>query len=723
MHRDLKPSNILFSHDGVAKVGDLGLAQVPGGLSRRSVLGSLANFHPGTSAYMSPEQEREKGYLLPTSDIFSLGCVLFEALTGIPYKSVYDSRTKDHRSDVPAWLDAVVRRMLAEQPGRVVEDDADVTKRYRTAGLAQSAIDQGWQAEEKGAAASLKREQHEKPAGARRQAEEAELARLFDEGLASLQREEWSRARTSLRDVVQRCPQGYERGDRKASDLLAQTEAALARRRRRTAIVISLAGAVLLIVLAGFLWKTSAAVPDCDKADVLLAGLDSAWAKEDWAYSVSILEGVATLCPTKPELSDKLHAAYYNYGQSLLGLKRYADARRQCEKALNVDPDSTLAKRCVEEANLALYPSSPTPTSVAPPPPTRTPTRLVPPRSTDTPTPVAPSTHTPTPVAQPTATHTPTPLPPPPTLVAKRIAFVSERDGNQEIYVMSEDGTGQRRLTNHPAADIWPSWQAEGDKIAFVSERDGGKQIYTIRADGTDLKRLTTRAADYAEPEWSADGKSLAFVSNRSGSYQIYMMDENGQGEAPLTSADGDAKWFRWSPTGKRIAFEVEKAGKRSIWLADPGSGPPRRITDPGVHSWNASLSPDGNWIAYVSDEEGDAEVYVQSLQDNRRLKLTNNEKWDQASLWSPAGSKVAFVSDRTGAWALYASDPFGEPAPQPLVANGATEDFNWRPDGAKIAFTSGSSGENAVYTVNLDGSGQTRLTYVGNNQGAVWEK
>jgi len=116
VHRDLKPSNILLSADGVWKVADLGLAQVPRRTSRRSVLESAADWHPGTPEYMSPEQEEMKGYLQPPSDVWALGAVLFEALTGEMYKAVRPgTRARQLRPEVPAWLDELVARSVAEE--------------------------------------------------------------------------------------------------------------------------------------------------------------------------------------------------------------------------------------------------------------------------------------------------------------------------------------------------------------------------------------------------------------------------------------------------------------------------------------------------------------------------------------------------------------------------------------------------------------------------------
>ena len=117
VHRDLKPTNILFDDQERTKVADLGLAQVPGGPSMRTQLGSMAPRHPGTPGYMSPEQEDTTKYLKPTSDIFALGLVLFETLTGRNYSSLkMDTRAKSLRPDIPTWLDDLIAGMLEKDP-------------------------------------------------------------------------------------------------------------------------------------------------------------------------------------------------------------------------------------------------------------------------------------------------------------------------------------------------------------------------------------------------------------------------------------------------------------------------------------------------------------------------------------------------------------------------------------------------------------------------------
>ena len=101
-----------------------------------------------------------------------------------------------------------------------------------------------------------------------------------------------------------------------------------------------------------------------------------------------------------------------------------------------------------------------------------------------------------------------------------RILFQSDRDnpetGNQDIYVMNADGTGQTRLTTDAADDCNAVWSPDGSKIVFQSLRNGTYyQIYVMNADGTSqINKSNGAAADY-QPSWSPTGSKIAFASER----------------------------------------------------------------------------------------------------------------------------------------------------------------------------------------------------------------
>ena len=169
VHRDLKPSNVLFDADGRAQVGDLGLAQVPGASTRGSLRSVPAPDHPGTPEYMSPEQETTKTRLRPPSDVYALGALLFEMLTGQLYNNVRPgTRAGSLRADVPKWLDDLIARMLAQKPEDRPWDGAEAVK----------SLEEGWQRIEADnrKAAETERVQREAKEDARQAHEKAEAA-------------------------------------------------------------------------------------------------------------------------------------------------------------------------------------------------------------------------------------------------------------------------------------------------------------------------------------------------------------------------------------------------------------------------------------------------------------------------------------------------------------------------------------------------------------------
>jgi len=182
----------------------------------------------------------------------------------------------------------------------------------------------------------------------------------------------------------------------------------------------------------------------------------------------------------------------------------------------------------------------------------------------------------------------------------RRIAFMSQRDGNAEIYLMNADGTAQRRLTTNPAVDLDPTFSPDGTQLAFTSTRDGNPEIYVMAVDGSAQRRLTFDPAVDQQADWSPDGSRIAFDSTRDGNMEIYAMNPDGGGVTRLTfnpDYDADASWH---PDGTKIAFASGAAGGWEIFTLNPGTAGRTQLTRDAGDAHFPAWSPDGKQIAFT---------------------------------------------------------------------------------------------------------------------------
>lgn len=132
----------------------------------------------------------------------------------------------------------------------------------------------------------------------------------------------------------------------------------------------------------------------------------------------------------------------------------------------------------------------------------------------------------------------------------KKLAFISDRAGNPDIYVVEkkvkdglceseeESNMGMYQLTDTEGRESDISWSPDGRQILFVSERDGNPEIYVMDSSGNNQIRLTQNDKTDFQPVWSPDGKNIAFVSDLDGDYDIFIMNNKGEDQKRLTNND-----------------------------------------------------------------------------------------------------------------------------------------------------------------------------------------
>jgi TolB protein len=172
----------------------------------------------------------------------------------------------------------------------------------------------------------------------------------------------------------------------------------------------------------------------------------------------------------------------------------------------------------------------------------------------------------------------------------KRICFASNRNGNFELYVMNVDGSNLFRLTNHPAADITPTWNPQGTQIAFTSDRRGQPGIYLIGADGTNLTALTTDGyADRAT--WSPLGSEIAYAGRTGPALDIKVIELATRQVRQLTFSEGTNESPAFAPNGRHLAFTSTRAGKVQIFTIARDGSDLRQITRTG-NNFTPNWSP-----------------------------------------------------------------------------------------------------------------------------------
>ena len=342
------------------------------------------------------------------------------------------------------------------------------------------------------------------------------------------------------------------------------------------------------------------------------------------------------------------------------------------------------------------------------------------------------------------------------------------------VWIAGRDGNGATLLTDSLHQSVSPVWSADGDGVFYVSNIRGGRDLYFQRVRGTRAddvaQRLTsglkihgiasTAGGRIAYSLWttnvgiwsmpfprsgpvsvstahpimsttesievvrlSPDGQWLAFDSDRSGNMDIYKMRIDGTGLQQLTRDPADDFRPSWSPDGREIAFHSWRSGNRDSYVTSADGSAERIIASGPAHEFGGTWSPDGSQIAFESDRSGQVEIYVTGGRGKgeagggvRRLTTGGGS----LARWSPDGKFIAYT--------ITATNTPGVPYQAPLrvipAQGGAARTIpvsaslgqmvaieGWSADGKKLYFrVIAPNGDRDIAESSLDGSEQSIL-------------
>jgi tricorn protease len=271
----------------------------------------------------------------------------------------------------------------------------------------------------------------------------------------------------------------------------------------------------------------------------------------------------------------------------------------------------------------------------------------------------------------------------------KNIAFVV----HGEIFLTGRTGGKAKRLTTHPAYDHGLAWSPDSKKLLFLSDRDGNEDIYSLESDDPDHpdllqahKHKAVRVTNTPEAElgvqFAPDGKRVGFL--RAG--KLLTMNPDGSGEKLLVP--GSVIDFEWSPDSQWICYARTDASFASDLYIIPASGataqnPPRNITRYATTNAGITWSKTGNRIAFISNRKKTMNAYVLSLHKPAAPGVPAAKEFD----WEHIHNRVV--------------QPTFMPATECAISN----------DGSKIAFRADKDGQEDLWVADVTGSQITRIT------------
>lgn len=258
----------------------------------------------------------------------------------------------------------------------------------------------------------------------------------------------------------------------------------------------------------------------------------------------------------------------------------------------------------------------------------------------------------------------------------KKIVFVSNRNGNDNIFSMNLDGSKLVQLTDHPGKDMYPAVSPDGKKIAYTSDINGTWQLMVMNWDGTEKVQLTQNPWSSGFPNWSFDGRFIFFDVYNDGDWEIYRINSNGSNMKRLTFNPGAYDWHPFGhPFQYKVIYESGNVRNEDLYLMDYDGKNIKRVSDINMRKRVPTISIDGKIIAFMGYEGENSSIYTMNSNGENLRKLT--------------GSLVNCYHP------------------------------NISPDNAHIIFNSIVNKQDEIFIMNLDGTGITQLT---NNPGKDWD-
>ncbi len=271
-----------------------------------------------------------------------------------------------------------------------------------------------------------------------------------------------------------------------------------------------------------------------------------------------------------------------------------------------------------------------------------------------------------------------------PGIASTKIAFVSARSGNKEIWVMDYDGENQQQLTHLRSIALTPRWSPDATRIAFTCYPPAGTylsaQICMFSMLSNKLIAWPRYRGTNSAPAWSPDGTKIMFSSSMYGNPELFAADANGGKPKRLTYSAGGSTSAVWNPkTGQQVAFVSDRGGTPQLYTMDADGSNITKIDLPDMgYVIDPAWSPNGQLLAFSwRRPDGNYDLYLMDVVSHQLLQLTRDAGRNERPSWAPDGRHIVFESTRSGTRQIWTMLADGS-EPRELTTAGENESPNW---------------------------------------------
>ncbi len=272
------------------------------------------------------------------------------------------------------------------------------------------------------------------------------------------------------------------------------------------------------------------------------------------------------------------------------------------------------------------------------------------------------------------------------------------------VLVMPPEGGRVDTIAPRTALNLSPTWGPDSRTLYFISSRDGAKDVYRIRLASSGhpsepAQRLTTGLNAHTIA-LSRDGRTLAF-STLTREANVWMLPLHpgatitDDGAVPVTTGAQVIERAQVSPDGRWLVYDSDRRGNSDIYRVrlDQTGAEPEPLTTDSANDYSAAISPDGRELLFHSLRTGNRDLWVMGIDGTNLRRVTHSPIEEYSGTWSPDGRSVAYYADSAARiWlGIVSRDAQGNwGTPELILPN--TANPAWSPTGNRLAALHDSS-------------------------------